>query len=285
MKKYEKIEHSIITTYRKEIWSKFVKAINQYKLIEDNDSIMVCISGGKDSFLMAKLFQELHKHGKQNFNVRYVTMNPGYNKINLKKIKDNAKKMNIPLEIFESDIFAVTEKERAANNGNPCYLCARMRRGYLYAKAQELGCNKIALAHHFNDVLETSLLSMFYGSEIKTMVPKIHSENFKGLELIRPLYLIREKDIINWKNTHELEFINCACPLLDNCVIEPPSMNSGSKRKQMKFLISELKKTNPDIEEHLFKALGNVNMSCILGYRDIKGNKHDFNDFYDDLKR
>ena len=282
---YKDIEHSIITTYRKEIWSKFAKCIRQYNMISDGDSIMVCISGGKDSFLMAKLFQEIKKHGKQNFTVRYVTMNPGYNKTNLQRIKDNAELMNIPLEIFESDIFAVTEKERANNNGNPCYLCARMRRGYLYAKAQELGCNKIALAHHYNDVLETSLLSMFYGSEIKTMVPKIHSENFKGIELIRPLYLIKEQDIINWKKKNNLEFINCACPLIDNCVIEPPSMNSESKRRQMKFLISELKKTNPNVEEHLFKALGNINMSCILGYRDIKGNKVDFNDFYDDLER
>ncbi len=285
MEKYQEIERSIITTYRKEIWSKFVKGLNEYNMIQDGDSIMVCISGGKDSFLLAKLFQELERHGKKNFTVRYVTMNPGYSEINLNRIKENAKIMNVPLEIFESDIFAVTEKERANNNGNPCYLCARMRRGYLYAKAQELGCNKIALAHHYNDVLETSLLSMFYGSEIKTMVPKIHSENFKGIELIRPLFLVHEEDIIKWKTKNELQFINCACPLVDNCTIEPPSMNSGSKRKQMKFLISELKKTNPNVEEHLFKALGNVNMACILGYRDINGNKHTFNDFYDDLRR
>ena len=282
MKKYEEIEHSIITTYRKEIWSRFAKAINEYKLIEDNDSIMVCISGGKDSFLMAKLFQELYKHGKRNFKVRYVTMNPGYNKINLKKIQDNSKKMNIPLEIFESDIFDVVKKEDEDNHGNPCYLCARMRRGYLYSKAQELGCNKIALAHHYNDVLETALLSMFYGSEIKTMVPKIHSENFKGLELIRPLFLIKEKDIINWKNRNKLEFINCACPLLESCDVND---NTTSKRKMMKMLIEDLKKDNPNIEEHLFKSLCNINLNCILGYRDFKGNKHDFVDFYDDLRR
>ena len=284
MKKYEEIEHSIITTYRKEIWSRFAKAINEYKLIDDNDSIMVCISGGKDSFLMAKLFQELYKHGKRNFTVRYVTMNPGYNEINLKKIKENAELMNIPLEIFESDIFEVVKREDDDNHGNPCYLCARMRRGYLYNKAKELGCNKIALAHHFNDVLETSLLSMFYGSEIKTMVPKIHSENFEGLELIRPLYLIREKDILNWKNRHELEFINCACPLLENCTVTE-DMNSTSKRKQMKYLIKELTKTNPNIENNLFKALGNVNMNCILGYKDFDGNKHEFVDYYDDMER
>ena len=282
--KYEEIEHSLITTYRKTIWSKFVKAIRDYNLIEDNDNIMVCVSGGKDSFLLAKLFQELHKHGRQNFNVRYVSMNPGYNEINLEKIKENAALMNIPLEIFESDIFEVVKREDDNNRGNPCYLCARMRRGYLYAKAQELGCNKIALAHHYNDVLETSLLSMFYGSEIKTMVPKIHSENFKGLELIRPMFLVKEQDILNWKKHHELEFINCACPLLESCDVTE-DMNSTSKRKQMKYLINELKKTNPNIEEHLFKALGNVNMSCILGYKDIHGNKHEFKDFYDDLRK
>ena len=282
MEYFEEVEHSIITTYRKEIWSKFAKAINLYNMIEDNDSIMVCVSGGKDSFLMAKLFQELVKHGKHNFKVRYVSMNPGYNMINLKKIKENADKLNIPLEIFESDIFEVVKREEENNSGSPCYLCSRMRRGYLYSKAQELGCNKIALAHHFNDVLETALLSMFYGSEIKTMVPKIHSENFKGIELIRPLYLIKEKDIINWKKRHNLEFINCACPLLEKC--STPDENT-SKRKEMKDLIERLKETNPNIEEHLFKSLGNINMSCILGYRDIKGNRITFNDFYDDLKR
>ena len=280
MEKYEEIEHSIITTYRKTIWSKYVKAIREYNLIEDNDNIMVCVSGGKDSFLLAKLFQELHKHGKQNFNVRYVSMNPGYSEFNLNKIKNNAEKMNIPLEIFESDIFDVVKREDNENHGNPCYLCARMRRGYLYAKAQELGCNKIALAHHYNDVLETSLLSMFYGSEIKTMVPKIHSENFEGLELIRPMFLVKEQDVINWMHRNELEFINCACPLYQVC-----DNGSTSKRKLMKQLIEDMKKTNPDVEEHLFKSLGNVNMSCILGYKDIKGDKHKFVDYYDDLKR
>ena len=280
MKKYEEIERSLITTYRKEIWSRFAKAICEYNLIQDGDNIMVCVSGGKDSFLLAKLFQELKRHGKNNFEVRYVTMNPGYNKENLKKIKDNAKLLNIPLEIFDSDIFDVVKKVDAEQQGTPCYLCARMRRGYLYSKAQELGCNKIALAHHYNDVLETSLLSMFYGSEIKTMVPKIHSENFKGLELIRPMFLVKEKDILNWKKHNNLEFINCACPLYQIC-----DTDSSSKRKEMKKLIEDLKKTNPNIEEHLFKAFGNVNMSCILGYRDIKGNKHTFNDFYDDLDR
>ena len=280
MEKYQEVEHSIITTYRKEIWSKFAKGIIEYDLIKDGDSIMVCVSGGKDSFLLAKLFQELKRHGKNNFEVRYVTMDPGYNEINRKKIEDNAKLLNIPLEIFESDIFDVVKREDNENSGNPCYLCARMRRGYLYSKAQELGCNKIALAHHYNDVLETSLLSMFYGSEIKTMVPKIHSENFEGLELIRPMFLVKEKDVLNWVKRNELQFINCACPLYQVC-----DTDSSSKRKEMKLLIEELKKTNPNIEEHLFKAFGNVNMSCILGYRDIKGDKHKFTDFYDDLRR
>ena len=280
MDKYQEVEHSIITTYRKEIWSRFAKCINEYNMIQDGDSIMVCVSGGKDSFLLAKLFQELKRHGKNNFEVRYVSMNPGYNEINLKRIEDNAKLLNIPLEIFNSDIFEVAKKEAEENHGTPCYLCARMRRGYLYSKAQELGCNKIALAHHYNDVLETSLLSMLYGSEIKTMVPKIHSENFEGLELIRPMFLVKEKDVLNWVKRNELTFINCACPLYQSCDTE-----SSSKRKEMKKLIEELKKTNPNVEEHLFKAFGNVNMSCILGYRDIKGNKHTFNDFYDDLRR
>ena len=283
MERYQEIERSIITTYRKEIWSRFAKALNEYDMIQDGDSIMVCVSGGKDSFLLAKLFQELEKHGKHNFTVKYVSMNPGYNEANTLKIEENAKLMNIPLEVFKSDIFEVVNKEDEKNIGNPCYLCARMRRGFLYAKAQELGCNKIALGHHYNDVLETSLLSMFYGSEIKTMVPKIHSENFKGLELIRPMFLIHEQDILNWVKKNELSFINCACPMLEKLALEDDQ--TTSKRKEMKQLINDLKKTNPNIEEHLFKALGNINMSCILGYRDIDGNKHTFNDFYDDLRR
>ena len=214
MEKYQEIERSIIKNYRKEIWSKFIKAVNDYKLIEENDNIMVCISGGKDSFLMAKCIQEIQKHGKVNFSAHYVVMDPGYNEYNRSFIEDNAKTLNVPIEIFESDIFDIVEK---VDFKSPCYMCAKMRRGHLYAKAQELGCNKIALGHHFDDVIETTLLSMLYGAEIKTMMPKLHSDNFKGIDLIRPLYLIKEDDIIKWRNTNELTFINCACRFTEGC--------------------------------------------------------------------
>ena len=208
MEKYKEIERSIITTYRKEIWSKFVKAVSDYKLIEENDNVMVCISGGKDSFLLAKCIQELQRHGNVKFDAHYVVMDPGYNEYNRNFILDNAKILNIPLEMFESDIFDVVAN---VDSKSPCYLCARMRRGYLYNHAKELGCNKIALGHHFDDVIETTLLSMFYGAEIKTMMPKLHSDNYEGIDLIRPLYLVKEASIIAWKNYNELTFINCAC--------------------------------------------------------------------------
>ena len=252
------IERSIIKKYRKVIWSKFVKAIQEYKLIEDNDKIMVCISGGKDSFLLAKCIQELARHGINNFTAEYVVMDPGYNKFNRELIEANAKKLNIPIKIFDSDIFDVVN---TITEGNPCYLCARMRRGNLYSKAKELGCNKIALGHHFNDVIETTLLSMFYGSEIKTMMPKLHSDNFPGLELIRPMYLIKEEDILAWQKSNNLTFINCACRFTENCTID----DGTSKRKEIKNLIKELKKVNPNIDNNIFKALDNVNLNCIIG--------------------
>ncbi len=280
MEKYKEIERSIIKTYRKELWAKFVKALKEYNLLKENDNVMVCISGGKDSFLLAKLFQELKRHSDFPFEVHYVTMNPGYNDINFKKVLDNAKLLNIPLEVFDSDIFEIVKNQ---TEGSPCYLCARMRRGALYSHAKKIGCNKIALAHHFNDVIETSLLSMFYGSEIKTMVPKVHSENYPVIELIRPMYLIHEDNIINWKNYNGLSFINCACPLLENCDIND---NNSSKRKMMKNLIKKLKLDNPNIDKNIFKSMSNINMSCILGYKDFKGNHHDFVDYYDeDLKK
>ena len=213
MEKYREIERSIIKTYRKEIWSKFIKAIKNYQLIQENDKIMVCISGGKDSFLMAKCIQELQRHGRVPFEACYVVMDPGYNSYNRDFIEDNADLLNVPIEIFESDIFDVV----STVDKSPCYLCAKMRRGYLYSKAQELGCNKIALGHHFDDVIETTLLSMFYGSEIKTMMPKLHSENFEGLELIRPLYLVKEESIISWRKHNDLTFINCACRFIEGC--------------------------------------------------------------------
>lgn len=258
MEKYKEIERSIIKKYRKEIWSRFIKAVQEYELINENDNIMVCISGGKDSFLLAKCIQEIKRHGKIHFNDHYVVMNPGYNNENLELIKKNAEILNIPIEIFESDIFASVE---SANFKSPCYMCARMRRGYLYGKAEELGCNKIALGHHMDDVIETTLLSMFYASEVKTMMPKLHSDNFKGLELIRPLYLVREKDIKAWANHNELKFINCACKF----TLESSINEELSKRKEMKKLISEMKKTNKNVDYNIYKALDNVNLNCVLG--------------------
>ncbi len=274
MEKYAEVERSIIKKFRKEIWSKFVKAITEYKLIEENDKIMVCISGGKDSFLLAKCIQELEKHGIKNFTAEYVSMDPGYNEANRKLIEDNAKLLNIPIKIFESDIFDVVN---TITEGNPCYLCARMRRGNLYSKAKELGCNKIALGHHFNDVIETTLLSMFYGSEIKTMMPKLHSDNFPGLELIRPLYLVKEEAILAWKKSNELTFLNCACRFTEACSVED---DNTSKRKEIKNLIKELKKVNPNIDNNIFKSLDNVNLNCVLG---TKKNK-EYHSFLEDYK-
>ncbi len=271
--RYKEIEKSIIKKCRKDIWSKFVKAVKEYELINENDKIMVCISGGKDSFLLAKCIQEIKKHGKVNFDACYVVMDPGYNKINRKMIEENAKVLNIPIEIFESNIFDVV----TTVDKSPCYLCARMRRGCLYNKAKELGCNKIALGHHFDDVIETTLLSMFYGSEIKTMMPKLHSENFEGLELIRPLYLVKEDAIISWKNSNDLTFLNCACKFTE----EHFSKDDGtSKRKEIKTLIKELKKVNKDIDHNIFKSLDNVNLNCVLGTKK-DGIYKNFIDDYD----
>lgn len=275
MEKYLEIERSIITKYRKDIWSKFIKGITEYKLINENDNIMVCISGGKDSFLLAKCVQELIRHGKFPFTAHYVIMDPGYSNVNRLLIEENAKKLNIPIEIFESNIFDVTTNV----NGNPCYLCARMRRGYLYNKAKELGCNKIALGHHFDDVIETTLLSMFYGSEVKTMMPKLHSENYEGLELIRPLYLVKEQAIISWKNYNDLTFLNCACRFTETCDISDENL---SKRKEMKNLIKELRKVNPNIDNNIFTSLNNVNLNCILGTKN-NGIYKSFLDNYDNF--
>lgn len=259
MEKYKEIERSIIKKYRKEIWSRFIKAVQEYELIEENDNIMVCISGGKDSFLLAKCIQELILHGKVKFNAHYVVMDPGYNDYNRDFIIDNAKTLNVPIEMFNSDIFDVVA---TVDSKSPCYLCAKMRRGCLYNKARELGCNKIALGHHFDDVIETTLLSMLYGSEIKTMMPKLHSENFPGIELIRPLYLVKESDIISWRNSNELTFINCACRFTEGCSL----INDGtSKRKEIKELIKNLRKVNKDIDHNIFKSMDNVNLNCILG--------------------
>ena len=259
MEKYKEIERSIIKKYRKEIWSRFVKGVSDYELIQDNDNIMVCISGGKDSFLLSKLIQELQRHGKVKFNAHYVVMDPGYNEYNRSFIEDNAKTLNVPIEIFESDIFDVVAN---ADGKSPCYLCARMRRGYLYKKAQDLGCNKIALGHHFDDVIETTLLSMLYGSEIKTMMPKLHSDNFPGIELIRPMYLVHEEAVKSWRDFNNLTFINCACRFTESCSIND---DGTSKRLEMKKLIASLKKVNPNAPYNIFKSLDNVNLNCVLG--------------------
>lgn len=276
MERYKDIEKTIIKKYRKEIWAKFVKAVKEYELISENDKIMVCISGGKDSFLLAKCIQELKRHGKINFDVHYVVMDPGYKDVNRKMILENAKILNIPIEIFESDIFSVVD---SIAEKSPCYLCARMRRGYLYSKAKELGCNKIALGHHFDDVIETTLLSMFYGSEIKTMMPKLHSDNFPGLELIRPMFLVKEEAILAWKKSNDLTFINCACRFTENA-----ELNDGtSKRKEMKELIKNLRKVNREIDNNIFKALDNVNLNCVLGTK-TNGNYKSFLSDYDNRK-
>ena len=259
MEKYQEIERSIIKKYREDIWSKFVKAVKDYKLINENDKVMVCISGGKDSFLLAKCVQELQRHGNTPFEAEYVVMDPGYNKKNREYIENNAKLLNIPVKIFESDIFNVVNNVASKS---PCYLCARMRRGYLYSKAQELGCNKIALGHHFDDVIETTLLSMLYGAEVKTMMPKLHSDNFPGLELIRPLYMVHEKAIKSWRDFNNLVFLNCACRFTE----ESSEIADLSKRKEMKELIEELRKKNKDVDHNIFTALSNINMNCILGW-------------------
>lgn len=273
MEKYKEIERSIIKTYRKDIWSRFIKAVKDYELIQENDKIMVCISGGKDSFLLAKCIQEIKRHGKIHFDTEFVVMNPGYNEMNKERILENAKILNVPIQVFDTDIFDVVS---TLTEGNPCYLCARMRRGHLYNKAQELGCNKIALGHHFDDVIETTLLSMFYGAEVKTMLPKLHSDNFPGLELIRPMYLVKESAILSWKNFNELTFINCACRFTENCIIAD---DGSSKRLEMKKLIKNLRSVNKDIDDNLFKSLDNINLDCVLGYRK-DGKKHSFLDDY-----
>lgn len=273
MERYQEIERSIIKKYRKEIWCKFTKAIRDYELIKDNDRIMVCISGGKDSFLMAKCFQEIKKHGKVDFEAFFVVMNPGYTDKHLEEIKKNAKDLNIPIEIFNSDIFASVE---VMHHKSPCYMCARMRRGHLYNKARELECNKIALGHHFDDVIETNLLSMFYGAEIKTMMPKLHSEHFAGLELIRPMYLIKEHDIIAWAKYNNLTFLNCACKM----TIENNIDEEKSKRKEIKKLINNLRKINPYIDYNIFKSMENINLNQILGYKKEE-QKYFFLDDYD----
>lgn len=262
MQKLEEIEKSIITTYRKELWHNFVKAIQEYDMIQDGDKIAVCMSGGKDSMLMAKCFQELRAHGKQNFEVMFICMNPGYDEQNKEKILCNSKILNVPIDMFETDIFSRVERIE----DHPCYLCARMRRGYLYEYAKKIGCNKIALGHHFDDVIETILMSILYGAQVRTMMPKIRSTSHPGMELIRPMYLIREADVINWKEHNELSFINCACKLTKNCNFSENG-ESNSKRAEIKNLIKNLKQINPKIEMNIFRSVQNVNLETLISYK------------------
>ncbi|MDW5298965.1 MAG: ATP-binding protein [Sedimentibacter sp.] len=273
MEKYEEIERSIIKKYRKSIWSKFISGIKEYELIQDGDKIAVCISGGKDSMLMAKCMQQLQKYSEIKFETEYLVMDPGYNTINRQRIIDNAKLLNIPIKIFDSQIFEIV----ASVDETPCYLCARMRRGYLYRYAKELGCNKIALGHHFDDLIETVLMSMLYAAEIKTMMPKLHSTNFEGMELIRPMYKIREEDIIAWKRYNELQFIKCACRFTENCVLD--DNGGGSKRQEMKDLIKKLRQGNPSIDTNIFRSIHNINLETIIGYKQGK-ERHSFLDNY-----
>lgn len=268
-------EQSIITTYRKTIWRPFVKAILEFELINDGDNIAVCMSGGKDSMLLAKCMQELKAHGKNNFNLKFLVMDPGYDEEYLQKIKYNAQLLNIPVTIMPANIFDyVTNLDK----GSPCYLCARMRRGNLYAFAKEMGCNKIALGHHFNDVIETTLMSMLYNGKFKTMMPKLKSKNFEGMELIRPLYHVKEQDIINWRNHNKLEFINCGCKLTKACTIEPTDKFT-SKRREMKMIVKKLKEINPDFDNNIFTSLYDVNVNTVLSYEQ-NNKKVGLNDWY-----
>lgn len=274
----KEVERSIVKKYRKEIWRKFTKAINEYELIKDGDKIAVCISGGKDSMLMAKLFQELERHGKKNFEAVYLVMNPGYNEANEQMILSNAHRLQVPITVFKTEIFDAV----ADITDSPCYLCARMRRGYLYSKAKELGCNKIALGHHFDDVIETILMGMLYGGQVQTMMPKLHSTNFEGMELIRPLYLIREEEIIKWMHYNELRFIQCACRFTESCAAQS-GMEQSSKRAETKALIRELRERSPHIEKNIFRSVENVNLSTVIAYKQ-DGIKYHFLDQYDACK-
>ena len=275
----KEIEHSIVKTYRKLLWSPFMKAITRYDLIQENDVIAVCISGGKDSMLLAKCFQILSRFSKVPFTVHFLVMDPGYHQENLEKIKANAKQMEISITIFNSQIFdVVSELEK-----NPCYICARMRRGYLYRFAKEMGCNKIALGHHFDDVIETNLMNIFYSGEVRTMMPKLHSKNFEGMELIRPLYLVKERDIIRWRDHNELRFLQCACRFTEMIEKENDQKVKTSKRDEIKKLIEEYRKVNPFIEQNIFRSMENVNLDKVVAYYDDEHRVH-FLDEYEDKK-
>ncbi len=269
-----RIEEGLRKKYARKLFTPFAKAIVQYNMLQPNDKVAVCMSGGKDSMLMAKLFQELKRHNKFPFELVFLVMDPGYSPENREIIERNARLLNIPITVFETDIFEnVFEIDKS-----PCYVCARMRRGHLYNKAKELGCNKIALGHHYDDVIETILMGMLYGAQVQTMMPKLKSTNFEGMELIRPMYLVREKDIIAWRNDNNLQFIQCACKFTDTCT---SCGNSDSKRQKVKELIRTLKQDDPQIEQNIFKSVENVNLATVIAYKDKNGVKHTFTDDYD----
>ena len=275
MTKAEIIERDIRKKYHKKLFTPFAKAINEYELLQPGDKVAVCMSGGKDSFLMAKLFQELQNHRRFPFELKFLVMDPGYKEENRRSIEENAALMDIPVEIFESDIFdSVVNVE----NGS-CYLCARMRRGYLYDHARRAGCNKIALGHHYDDVIETILMGMLYGGQIQSMMPKLHSTNFEGMELIRPMYLIREDDIKRWRDENELHFLQCACKFSDTMLLNDPNEPVTSKRMEVKELIAELKKDNPFVEANIFRSVENVNVDTVIAYKK-HGVRHRFTDDY-----
>lgn len=272
MERYKEVERSIITTYRKRIWNRFIGGIKDYQLITPGDKIAVCLSGGKDSMLLAKCMQELHRHSEIPFELEFLAMNPGYNKANAQLIEENAKELHVPVHTFQTDIFDIVHQVEES----PCYLCARMRRGYLYAQAKELGCNKIALGHHFDDVIETILMSIIYGAEMRTMMPKLHSTNFEGMELIRPLYLVKEADIISWMQHNRLHFLQCACRF----TADVADAHADSKRLEMKQLIASLRKINPQTDINIFRSAENVNLRTIVAYKDNTG-KHNFLEKYE----
>lgn len=273
MERYKEIERSIITTYRKEIWAKFVQGIQEFNMVQEGDKIAVCISGGKDSMLLAKCFQELKRHRKMNFELVFLVMDPGYSEANRQKIINNAEILNIPITIFDTTIFDSVERIE----DHPCYICARMRRGYLYEKAKELGCNKIALGHHFNDAIETVLMGMLYGAQMQTMMPKLHSTSHPGMELIRPLYFVKEEDIIKWGKNNGLEFLRCACKITE---ISGTTDQNGSKRQEIKKLIASLKEIYDNVDINIMRSTYNVNLDTIISY--YKGDeKHHFLDDYD----
>lgn len=275
MERYEEIERSLITTYRRRLWSKFTKAVKEFNLIKEGDKICVCISGGKDSMCLAKLFQHLHKYSDFSFDVVFLIMNPGYNESTLQMIKSNIELLNIPANIIETQIFNIAN----STDRNPCYLCAKMRRGALYDNAKRLGCNKIALGHHYDDVIETTLMNMLNAGSFQTMLPKLHSQNYEGMELIRPMYYIREDDIISWQNANNLQFIRCACKFTES--LETRGKEENSQRKNTKKLISELKKTyNENVDKNIFKTATNINLDMILGYKK-NGKEISFLDDYD----